>query len=365
MPNEATAIGIHIYSGAFTIGVETHFKILGQWEEGPWGADTFNLNRPHIPHPLTKAEWPVAQHVGKVNLVYTNPPCACWSAVGSHLGTGDPRFQFTLTAAQTAMALKPDFFILESVPMAWTKGQSAYESIAANFRKIGYGTTILLTNGILHGGTQSRPRFHLIAHRYEIDFPAPEVTWQMVPTVGELIGDIAKLAVMPGETPKVPNHVTRPLGPSHQMVLEELKQGEKWNVAAQRLRDLGRDAKNGRLFACRLNEDSTCNTVLDLNALAHPTEPRTLTLREGARLCGYPDNFIFAVTDKHGIGTKSDVTQAVLPPMGRYLAERVRVAMENSYAKPDGLPIIDFRKLASGLSRRAYLKTRDAFLHGA
>ena len=40
MPNDVTAVGIHIYSGAFTIGVEKHFKILGQWEEGPWGAKT-------------------------------------------------------------------------------------------------------------------------------------------------------------------------------------------------------------------------------------------------------------------------------------------------------------------------------------
>ncbi len=362
-----TALGIHIYSGAFTLGVSDYFDILGQWEEGPWGAATFDLNFPTVPHPLTKDEWPVAEMKSRgVNLIYANPPCACWSAVGSHLGTADPRFQFTLNAAEAALEIQPDFFILESVPMAWTRGQSAYEEIAQRFRDIGMATTVFLTNGLLHYGTQSRNRFHLIAHKHEISFPEPMLGWRDVLTVKDLIGDLEDNAVFVGSGDKlaVPNHIVRQPTDNDLRVMKELNEGEKWNHAADRVRAAGGEAKNGRMIASRLFMDSTVNTVLDIDALTHPTQDRTLTLREGARLCGYPDSFEFAVNTKNdrGLGTNSDVTQAVLPYMGRYLAERCMVSLENDIAEPDGLPLIDFRKIARPFSKKTYRKTRDADL---
>ena len=364
-----TAIGIHIYSGAFTLGVSEYFEILGQWEEGPWGGKTFEMNFPNVPHPMTKAEWPVAEMKARgVNLMYANPPCACWSAVGSHLGVDDPRFQFTLNAAEAAMEVSPDFFILESVPMAWTSGQAAYEEIARRFRdECGMATTIFLTNGLLHYGTQSRNRFHLIAHKKEMNFPEPMIGWRDVPTVRDLIGDLEDSAVYVGSGDElaVPNHIVRRPPDGDLRVMQELKEGEKWNNAANRLTERdGIPAKRGRMIASRLLMDSTVNTVLDIDALTHPTQNRTLTLREGARLCGYPDSFEFAVNTKNdrGLGTNSDVTQAVMPYMGRYLAERCMVSLESDIAKPDGLPMIDFRKIARPFSKKTYLKTKAADL---
>ncbi len=162
----------------------------------------------------------------------------------------------------------------------------------------------------------------------------------------------------------VPNHIVKPPTDNDCRVMAELKEGEKWNNAAIRVRERGEEAKNGRMISSRLLMDSTVNTVLDIDALTHPTQDRTLTLREGARLCGYPDSFEFAVNTKNdrGLGTNSDVTQAVLPYMGRYLSQRCMVSLENEDATPDGLPVIDFRKLAKPFSKKTYLKTKAADL---
>ena len=107
MSNQPTAVGVHIFGGGLTLGMSQHLDILGQWEEGPWGAKTFELNFPNIPHPLTMSEWPIATHQGKVNVLYANPPCAPWSMAGGRLGLNDPRLQFTKNCAELALKLKP------------------------------------------------------------------------------------------------------------------------------------------------------------------------------------------------------------------------------------------------------------------
>ncbi|KKL65998.1 hypothetical protein LCGC14_2149350, partial [marine sediment metagenome] len=121
------ALGLHIYSGAFTLGMSRHFKIIGQWEEGPWAADTFELNFPKVPHPLALEDWPVRDVQPQV--MYANPPCAPWSAAGSRLGMADPRVQFTKNCVELALQLKPEVFVVESVCRAWSPngGRALFE----------------------------------------------------------------------------------------------------------------------------------------------------------------------------------------------------------------------------------------------
>src|SRR3990167_7377335 len=207
------AIGCHIYSGAFTLGMAKRFDILAQLEEGPWGAETFKLNFPKTPHYTQAESWPlVLENLAKQrpSVVFANPPCACWSPIGAKLGDKDPRFKFTENSFNVAMALDPEIFVMEGVPGAWSSsrggGKEAYPRLSREAGLRGYQTTILLTNALLHGGNQSRERFHFIVHRPELSIPTP---WPGVfPSVNEVIGDLADSAVFLGEEePRVPNHV--------------------------------------------------------------------------------------------------------------------------------------------------------------
>jgi len=208
----------------------------------------------------------------------------------------------------------------------------------------GYQTTVLLTNALLHGGTQSRERFHFIVHRPELSIPAPYPT--VFPSVNEVIGDLADRAVFLGEAePLVPNHVVEREKDKYNVVFPELQQGERWNDAAERLLSRGVETGRGRFISYRLIGDVPCGTIADVNALIHPTQSRHLTVREGARLCGYPDDFVFAV-DVKGRAQASDVTQAVLPTMGEYLGGICARSLDNNDAQPGELNVIDFRPLA-------------------
>jgi DNA (cytosine-5)-methyltransferase 1 len=53
----------------------------------------------------------------------------------------------------------------------------------------------------------------------------------------------------------------------------------------------------------------------------HPTEHRSFTVREAARIQGFPDWFTFDVPEKESFRM---IGNAVPPPMAKYIAEGVR-----------------------------------------
>ncbi len=352
--SKPTALGCHIYSGAFTHGIAKNFNVLGQLEEGPWGYKTAALNFPEMDHPLGKNEWQISKYVGKVTVMYANPPCAPWSTAGSKLGINDPRLIFTANAVALAKEIKPDFFILESVCRAWSAGSEYYEGLFGEFKKMGYGVTVFMTNALLHGAPQNRERVHFIAHRYELNLKPPEDFNELdLITVEEAIGDLVETARWTSDEEVIPNHVTPEPNTLEAQVMAELVPGEGYNKAVERLQARGVEGlKRWRLVAGRLNHRTVSRTILDVGALIHPYVNRRLTLREGARLCTYPDDFIFAHESNGGKefqGAKaSDVTQAVIPRMGEYLGQMFMTSLENDVVKnPLGATeIIDWRPMA-------------------
>ncbi len=351
--SEPTAVGIHIYGGGFTLGVQRNMRVLAQLEETPFAVDTFNMNFTGIDHPILAKDWNLSKYKN-VTLVYANPPCAPWSNIGSHLGKDDPRIAFTKTAVAVALILEPEFFILESVCPAWTKGREFYAAVAKKFTDIGYGVTIFMTNGILHGVPSHRERFHLIAHRYELALEEPKVDFLSIPTVGDVIGDLVSTARWTDEDPILPNHVVKRPSVEDVNVLRELEAGKKWNNVAERLIAEGVPAKKARMISGRLAGDIPCRTLVDMGCVFHPTENRMITLREGARLCGYPDDFVIAPTDNDDfLARAADLTQAVMPGMGDFLSRLCVVSREGADAKPE-LNIVDFRKQGRQYRPKAY-----------
>lgn len=363
--SEPKAIGLHIYSGTFTFGIrEAGFEIAGQWEEGPWGAATFDLNFPGVPHPLERADWPVAEARGNTTLMYANPPCAPWSMAGAKLGMADPRVVYTDHCVDTALQVKPDFFVWESVCRAFTLGRPKVDEITEKFHRQGYAVTILFTNAVLHGVPQSRERFHFIAHRFRLPFQTPQVDYKDVMTVRQAIGDLEKSAVPVGVGTETPTHVYEPYDERGRNVLERLSQGEGWDKAYARAVADGVPAKKARFLCWRLWYDAPCGTIADVNALVHPTADRCLTIREAARLCGLPDSFEFADHGEKkyrytGGVCKEDVTQAVMAPVGRFLGQTFLKALDaGERAEAGSLEMIDWRKLARPYSPRRFAKEK-------
>lgn len=350
------ALGMHIYSGSWTAGFAKHFDVVGQWEELDAATATARtnlakLNVPHVLSPEGPEGWPFHELPEDLELLFANPPCAVWSQAGKHLGLDDPRLQYTRNSMESGLRVEPTFFALESVPGALTKGREVYDGYAQEFLKRGYGVTYFLSNALLHGAPQYRERFHFLAHKYELNLQEPRLDFGDVATVRRAIGDLADNGVPAGETPVLPNHILYPNGgfnEGQRRVLPYLVSGPgRWDAAYRAALADGRTAGElgkARMITRRLRWDTPCEVLLDLKAFVHPDQERVLTMREGARLCAYPDWFEFSPRAHH-----SELSQAVLPVIGDFLGRTFTRALDDP--RPVGqrgiIEVVDFRPLAA------------------
>jgi DNA (cytosine-5)-methyltransferase 1 len=76
----------------------------------------------------------------------------------------------------------------------------------------------------------------------------------------------------------------------------------------------------------RLRADEVAPTIMGSSRLVHPLENRFLTVREHARLMGFPDDHVFA----GGRGQQYDqVGEAVPPPLARAVAREVKARLRS------------------------------------
>ena len=109
-------------------------------------------------------------------------------------------------------------------------------------------------------------------------------------------------------------------------IFSRLKPGE--NSAAESIADIMPYASRSHIFKdkyYRLLPDKVCKTItahmgFDCNMYIHPTQARGLTVREAARVQGFPDNYVILGT-LHSM--YKQVGNAVPPPLAKVLAEAI------------------------------------------
>ena len=348
------ALGINIFGGGFTLGVlqSKKFEVVAQLEQCNAGKRTYDMNPQYfgnIPRPLSPADWPIAKWRGELDFVYANPPCAPWSACNTQKGVliaerfKDPRLAMTRLTVDAALRLRPDVFVLESVARAFTSGRSYYDALAALFIKEKYAVTYFLTNGLLHGLPGTRERFHFIAHRYILPFRKPSMNNFMPRTVRMAIEDLQN------KYGHVAQHEKRKdIDKETFYVMQQAYEGGQLEEVQKRLKFF-KPHKFG-FVSRRLIWDAPAFTTVRITETVHPNGTRWLTLREGLRLCGYPDDFCAA--------DQKEVTQAVLPPMGKYLATLTAEAISNGEKAKltPNVAVVDWRALARPYEPSAVLK---------
>jgi DNA (cytosine-5)-methyltransferase 1 len=213
----------------------------------------------------------------------------------------DPRNKLVLAFARIISEIKPKFFILENVH--GIKGEKFEDTIKALyklFNSVGYDN---ITSGILDaqdfGVPQRRKRFFIIGaldSKLLINLPLPKANQKKI-TVGEVIMDLV------GKENNFANHV--PI--NHNEIVKGryafIKEGGKLDIAAlpkklaygSRSDFKGNKIKNFSHIYQRLSRKHVAGTIVPgHNAFPiHPTEPRSLTVREAARIQTFPDKIIF------------------------------------------------------------------------
>ncbi len=259
------------------------------------------------------------------------PPCQSWSEAGSLRGIDDPRGKLFYEYIRILKAKKPKFFLAENVKgMMAQRHNSAVEEIVNAFEEAGYDVHIILMNAADYGLPQDRKRVFYIGFRKDlnIEFTPPKPYDEKV-TLKDAIYDLKDSAIPAldknytnGDKCLLPNHEYF-IG-SYSTIFMSRNRVRNWNEQGYTIQASGRQSQ------LHPQAPKMVKVETDLHKFKEGYEElyRRLTVREAARLQGFPDDFIFYYK-KVEDGYKM-VGNAVPVNLAFEVAKSIKSALENS-----------------------------------
>lgn len=290
----------------------------------------------------------------EVDLVAGGPPCQPFSRAGrskirSLVRAGvrsetDPRKQMWKAFLDVVLKLNPRAVLMENVPdMGLSDDFHVLRTMTETLQDNGYLTSVNLVDAWRYGVPQHRQRMILLARRDGHDFDWPDKKPMVL--LKDVLGDLPGLGegtgarkmsysgependfqrAMRHEAGEVlTEHMTRPVRADDREIFALMKHTDLYSDIPARLRRYRSDSfrdKYHRLDPDGLSRSITAHIAKDGYWYIHPTENRTLTVREAARIQTFPDRFRFA-------GTRSDafkqIGNAVPPLLGEAAATALR-----------------------------------------
>jgi len=310
-----------------------------------------------------------------IDLVIGSPPCQGFSRVGrvkiaslSREGKwdlnnhdsqfiDDPRNMLYLIYLNYVKEIEPKYFVMENVLgiRSYQKGVFL-PKIKDDFKSIGYENVEYdILNSADFGVPQNRKRVIFIGNRLDIpvSFPEPIEKYVNNPiNVLEAIGDLPEPSTdkskeftnyskdtfheyqdtMRNGATVIRNHIARNHKERDFRTFASMRPGDKWKDLSQELKDLYgyRDDifhdKFRRLYEDKPSWTITAHLYKDGYAFIHPTQNRSITVREAARLQSFPDTFVFS-----GSMTAQfkQVGNAVPPLLAKHIATEIKDNLMN------------------------------------
>lgn len=299
------------------------------------------------------------------DVIIGGPPCQGFSRVGRgklrHLRGDDaylldPRNRYWLEFARFVRKLRPFYFVMENVPdlMFYVhEGVLLIEQIRDMFeRRLGYHADIWVLHAAEFGVPQTRDRLFIVGNRLRHEMPQPAASHKGCPVkVWEAIGDLPIVFhdCRDDEMPYVPrcepndytrlmragagdtlyNHQTRFHNQQDLQAFNWMPEGGRYVELPARFRRYRADIfedKYRKLFRARPSWTLEAHIGKDTYRHIYPSRPeepeppRTISVREAARLQSFPDRFRFA-----GAFTKQffQVGNAVPPLLARAIASAI------------------------------------------
>lgn len=376
------AIDLFAGAGGLSLGFEqAGFDVVAAVEIDPIHAAVHKFNFPHcavVPKSIadvTGAELRKIAGIGrkKVDIVFGGPPCQGFSLIG-HRMFDDPRNSLVREFVRIVDELKPSYFVFENVKgLTVGKHRAFLDETVAAFTSIGYQIRLpwRVLDAANYGVPQHRERLILFGARKGItlpEYPAPVCRAADAATMGSSLpkGPTCKDAL--GDLPDVdrfdalsasdqvkttasgkPSPYARELrcltsGAWHHgyvrewdsRLLTSSARTEHTTISQKRFLETvpGDVEPISRFF--KLSPEGLCNTLRAGTDAArgaftsprpiHYALPRCVTVREMARLHGFPDWFRFHVTKWHGA---RQIGNAVPPPLARAVAAEVMAVIED------------------------------------
>lgn len=271
-----------------------------------------------------------------VRLVAGGPPCQPFSRAGRSKirslvrsgarAPGDHRRDLWQAFLDVIAGAQPEAVLFENVPdMALGDDLLILRTMVEELEALGYDVHTRLLDAWRHGVPQFRQRFLLVAIRGGREFSWPAESREVV-TVDNAIGDLPEVeggwrpdAAVEGwlpyggartsfqrraregcggeEADRVRDHITRPVRPDDRAAFAQMDSTTSYAQLDPELRRYRSDIfddKYKRLDGNQPSRSITAHIARDGYWYIHPSQDRTLTVREAARLQTFPDHVRFA-----------------------------------------------------------------------
>lgn len=294
--------------GGLDLGFEkAGFKVLVANEYDREIFETFKVNHPetHLVEGdirnVTKADL-VKFIKGEIDGVIGGPPCQSWSEAGSLRGIEDARGQLFYEYIRILKEFKPKFFLAENVSgMLANRHSEAVRNILELFDESGYNVSLTLVNAKDYGVAQERQRVFYIGFRkdLEIAFTFPKGSTaddEKKLTLRDIIADLQESAVPAAaknkHNPQAINNNEYFTG-AYSPIFMSRNRVKSWDEQAYTVQASGRQ--------CQLHPQAPKMEHLGRNLCGFVKGKehlyRRMTIREIARIQGFPDSFKFVYKD--------------------------------------------------------------------
>lgn len=239
---------------------------------------------------------------GEVDGIIGGPPCQSWSEAGTLKGIKDTRGQLFFDYIRILKEFKPKFFLAENVSgMLANRHSDAVQNILQMFEEVGYNVTLTLVNAKDYGVAEERKRVFYIGFRNDLNikfgFPRGSTKEDSKKiTLKDIIWDLKDTAVPAGpknhHNPKAVNNNEYFTG-AYSPIFMSRNRVKGWDEQAFTVQASGRQCQL-HPQAPKMVKHSTndCRFVQGKENLY-----RRMTIREVARIQGFPDDFKFIYKD--------------------------------------------------------------------
>lgn len=351
-----TLLDLFAGAGGLSIGFEkAGFELIGATDFDKWSCETLRMNHPDaaiIEGDITQiksSEIKEALNGREVDVIVGGPPCQGFSQLGKRI-PDDPRNQMLHEFWRVVKDLRPKMFVMENVPQLLKSDQFAefQEIVADSEYEIEY--KVLLAAD--YGAPQKRQRAIIIGSR--IGKPTHPTPSHINPTLLEKSADLdANLSIWKtvkdaiGDLPLAPTGKDLHIGRNPTALSLERYQhvpvgGNRFDLPVHLLPNCWiNKPKGGTDLFGRLWWDRPSVTIRteffkpEKGRYLHPTENRPITLREGARIQGFPDDYQFA-----GSYTQiaKQIGNAVPTELARSIAVEIKSKIENHQSSSISYP---------------------------
>ncbi|WP_211269195.1 DNA cytosine methyltransferase [Saccharothrix syringae] len=287
-----------------------------------------------------------------IDLIAGGPPCQPFSRAGrskirSLVDAGvrdefDERKELWRAYVDVVLKVKPRAVLMENVPdMALGDDFHVVRRIVDMLEDVGYRTNLRLVDAWQYGVPQHRKRLILLA-RLDSDtftWPSPGKAVTVRDAIADLpdlglttggrelsysptgeVSDFAKVMRRGTNEETVWDHMTRPVRDDDREIFASMTSKTLYAHIDPSLRRYTAetfDDKYKRLDWDELSRSITAHIAKDGYWYIHPSENRTLTVREAARIQTFPDDFRFAGSRSHAF---QQIGNAVPPMLGKAAA---------------------------------------------